>query len=44
MKIRTGDLVKVISGNDRGKTGRVIKVIPRKDRIIVEGIKIVKKW
>ena len=43
MKIRTGDLVKVISGNDRGKKGRVIKVIPKKDRIIVEGIKVVKK-
>tara|TARA_X000001036_G_scaffold72140_2_gene63559 strand:- start:1409 stop:1693 length:285 start_codon:yes stop_codon:yes gene_type:complete len=36
-------MVKVISGNDKGKTGRVIKVFPDKDRIIVEGISIVKK-
>ena len=43
MKIKTGDLVKVISGNDKGKTGRVIRVIPKKNRIIAEGIKIVKK-
>ena len=43
MRIYKGDMVKVISGNDKGKTGRVIKVFPGKDRIIVEGINIVKK-
>ena len=43
MKIRKGDLVKVISGNDKGKSGRVIKVFPDRDRIIVEGINVVKK-
>lgn len=43
MRIYKGDMVKVISGNDKGKTGRVIKVFPDKDRIIVEGISIVKK-
>ena len=43
MKIHKGDMVKIISGNDRGKNGRVIKVFPNKDRIIVEGINIVKK-
>ena len=43
MRIYKGDMVKIISGNDKGKTGRVIKVFPGKDRIIVEGISIVKK-
>ena len=43
MKIQKGDTVKIISGNDKGKTGRVIKVFPDKSRIIVEGINVVKK-
>ena len=43
MKIRKGDMVKIISGNDKGKTGRIIKVFPNKDRILVEGVNIVKK-
>ena len=43
MKIQKGDMVKIISGNDRGKSGRVIKVFPDRDRIIVEGINVVKK-
>ena len=43
MKIQKGDMVKIISGNDKGKTGRVIKVFPDRDRIIVEGINVVKK-
>jgi len=37
------DMVKVISGNHKGKTGKVIKVIPDKDRIIVEKIQLVKR-
>ena len=36
-------MVKIISGNDRGKTGRIIKVFPSKDRILVEGVNMVKK-
>ena len=43
MKIRKGDTVKIISGNDKGKSGRVIKVFPDKERVIVEGANIVKK-
>lgn len=43
MKIRKGDIVKIISGNDKGKSGRVIKVFPNKERLIVEGINIAKK-
>ena len=43
MKIAKGDIVQVIAGNDTGKTGRVIKVFPNKDKIVVEGISVVKK-
>ena len=43
MKIVKGDTVQIISGNDSGKTGRVIKVFPTKNRIVVEGLNIIKK-
>tara|TARA_B100000945_G_C20400761_1_gene607231 strand:- start:931 stop:1236 length:306 start_codon:yes stop_codon:yes gene_type:complete len=43
MKIRKGDSVQVISGNDKGKSGRVIKVYKNTNKLIVEGINLVKK-
>ena len=43
MKIRKGDTVKVLSGNDKGKTGEVLEVIPKTKKIIVKGINIRKK-
>jgi large subunit ribosomal protein L24 len=43
MKIRKNDLVTVISGNARGKTGKVLKVYPAKERVIIEGVNIVKR-
>tara|TARA_B100001123_G_C14902857_1_gene864539 strand:+ start:120 stop:428 length:309 start_codon:yes stop_codon:yes gene_type:complete len=42
-KIRKGDNVKVISGNYKGQTGRIIKIINKNNRAIVEGINKVKK-
>tara|TARA_B000000475_G_C15613396_1_gene289976 strand:+ start:6 stop:317 length:312 start_codon:yes stop_codon:yes gene_type:complete len=42
-KIRKDDSVKVVSGNYKGQTGRVIKVVNKKNRAIVEGINKVKK-
>ena len=42
-KIRKGDIIKVISGSYKGKTGKVIKTSLNKNRILVEGINIVKK-
>lgn len=42
-KIKKGDVVKVLTGKDKGKTGKVLTVIPEKDRIIVEKINIIKK-
>ncbi|MFC1682668.1 50S ribosomal protein L24 [Candidatus Zixiibacteriota bacterium] len=43
MKVKKGDTVVIISGNDRGKTGKVLKVDPNAERIIVEGIHFIKK-
>lgn len=43
MKVRKNDTVLVISGDDKGKKGRVLKVFPAKDRIIVEGVNFIKK-
>ena len=43
MKRRKGDNVKVLSGNDKGKTGEVLEVIPKTEKIIVKGINIRKK-
>lgn len=43
MRIKTGDTVIVIAGKDKGKTGKVLQAIPKKDRVIVEGINIVTK-
>ena len=36
-KIKKGDMVKVITGDDKGKTGEVLKVIPKKTKVIVKG-------
>ena len=43
LKIRRDDEVVVISGKDRGKTGKVLRVEPRKQRVYVEGLNIVKR-
>lgn len=43
LHIRKGDTVMVLAGDDKGKTGEVIQVIPSKLRAVVEGVNIVKK-
>jgi len=42
-KVRKGDLVKVLSGKDRGKSGKVLQVYPKKGKILVERINLVKR-
>ncbi len=42
-KIKKGDQVMVIAGDDKGKTGTVLKVLTKKDAVIVEGCKVAKK-
>ena len=43
MKVKVGDKVKVLTGKDKGKEGRVLFTLKNKDRVVVEGINIVKK-
>jgi large subunit ribosomal protein L24 len=43
MRIRRDDQVKVMSGKDRGKTGRVLRVDPQRERVYVEGLNMVKR-
>ncbi|QQO10645.1 50S ribosomal protein L24 [Breznakiella homolactica] len=42
-KIKKEDTVEIIAGKDKGKRGRVLKILRAKDRVIVEGANIVKK-
>ncbi|MGB9680726.1 MAG: KOW motif-containing protein, partial [Minisyncoccia bacterium] len=43
-KIKKGDLVMILKGKDRKKTGRVLKVTDKGERLIVEGLNLVKKF
>jgi large subunit ribosomal protein L24 len=43
LRVRSGDHVKVIAGKDRGKTGRVLRVDPTRERVYVEGLNMVKR-
>jgi large subunit ribosomal protein L24 len=43
LKIKKGDRVIVISGRDRGKAGEVLKVIPKQDRLLIQGVNLVKR-
>ncbi|MDO4217401.1 MAG: 50S ribosomal protein L24 [Bacteroidales bacterium] len=43
LHVKKGDTVKVIAGEDKGRTGKVLKVYPEKNRAIVEGMNIKKK-
>ena len=43
MKLKVGDTVKVLSGNDKGKTGEILSVDPKSKKIVVKGVNIRKK-
>ena len=43
MKIKKGDTVQVLSGNDKGKTGEVLEIMPKDDKVVVKGVNIRKK-
>ncbi|QQE74689.1 50S ribosomal protein L24 [Brevibacillus composti] len=43
MHVKKGDTVIVITGKDKGKKGRVLAAYPKKDRVLVEGINLIKK-
>lgn len=41
--VRSGDTVEVIAGNSKGQTGRILRVLTKKSRVVVEGVNIIKK-
>jgi len=43
MKIKKGDTVEVVSGKDSGKRGRVLKVDPSRERVVIEGVNLIKR-
>ena len=43
LHIKKGDTVCVLAGKDKGATGKVVKALPKEDRVIVEGVNLVKK-
>lgn len=43
MHVRKGDKVKVLSGNERGKSGKILKVFPGSERAIVQGLNMIKR-
>lgn len=43
MRIRKGDTVRVLSGKDRGKEGEVITALPKKNKVIVQGVNVAKR-
>jgi len=43
MKIKKGDTVLILKGKDKGKTGKVERVLPKKNKLIVEGLNLLKK-
>lgn len=43
MHVKKGDKVKVLSGKDRGKEGVILEAFPKKERVLVEGVNMIKK-
>ena len=43
MKVKVGDNVRILAGKDKGKEGRIIKTLKKDNKVVVEGINIVKK-
>jgi large subunit ribosomal protein L24 len=43
MHVKKGDQVEVISGNFTGSTGKVLQVLPRKNRVLIEGVRMIKR-
>ena len=43
MRIKKDDTVIVITGKDKGKHGKVLKAMPKENRVVVEGVKVVTK-
>ncbi len=44
MHIKKSDMVKIIAGKEQGKTGKVLRVLPGKSRVVVEGLNMIKRY
>jgi large subunit ribosomal protein L24 len=42
-KVKKGDKVVILSGKDKGKSGQVLRVIPKEERVVVQGVNVVKR-
>ena len=43
LHVKTGDTVEVIAGNSKGKKGKIVEVLVKKNRVVVEGVNLIKK-
>lgn len=43
MKVKKGDTVMVISGKDKGKTGEILTVLPKENRVVIDGVGMIKR-
>jgi large subunit ribosomal protein L24 len=43
MKVKKGDKVQVIAGKDKGKTGAIVRALPKKDQVLIDGVNVHKK-
>ncbi|MBX2954379.1 MAG: 50S ribosomal protein L24 [Leadbetterella sp.] len=43
LHVKSGDTVQVIAGNSKGKTGKIVEILVKKNRVIVEGVNLIKK-
>lgn len=43
MKLKKGDTVVVVSGKDKGKSGAIVRVLPKENRVVVEGVGMIKR-
>jgi large subunit ribosomal protein L24 len=41
--VKKGDEVQVVSGNNRGATGKILQVLPKKQQVLIEGVRLIKK-
>jgi len=41
--VKKGDVVEVITGNHKGSTGKVLQLLPKKEQVLVEGVRLIKK-
>ena len=43
MKLKKGDNVKIITGKDKGKSGKIVRALPKENKVVIEGLNMMKK-